>query len=104
MSLQQLRSIKDGSDIGDCPLAACDQNVPLWVWIATAGDCSLLFRCYPPPNPNVSRPPSPPPGSWAVRPFDARTGPQNTELSGEAGGHGPLPADVADLPDLAPGP
>jgi preprotein translocase subunit SecD len=32
---------------------------------------------------------------------DARTGPQNTSLSGGSAGFGPLPADLAAIPDLA---
>jgi hypothetical protein len=103
MTLQMLRSIKDGSIVGNCSLAACDPNVPVWVWIGTASDCSLMFRCSP-PFPNASPLPTPPPGSWAMRPLDARTGPQNTALSGGSSGHGPLPSDIAGLPDLAPAP
>ena len=111
VTLRILISIQDGSDLGDCSLAACDPGVPVWVWIGTAADCSLMFRCGPPPFANsgpgltpASPLPTPPPGSWALRTFDARTGPQNTELSGETGGHGPVPADVASLPDLASAP
>jgi hypothetical protein len=39
-----------------------------------------------------------------MRPVDARTGPQNTALSSVPSGHGPLPSDIAGLPDLAPAP
>ncbi len=104
ITLRMLISIRDGSALGDCSLAACDPDVPVWVWIGTADDCRLMFRCGPPPNPSASALPTPPPGSWALRPFDARTGPQNTELSGGSAGHGPVPADVASLPDLASAP
>jgi hypothetical protein len=103
MTLQTLRSIKDGSTVGNCSLAECDPNVPVWVWIGSASDCRLMFRCSP-PFPNASPLPTPPPGSWSMRPVDARTGPQNTELSGVPSGHGPLPSDIAGLPDLAPAP
>jgi hypothetical protein len=108
MTLQMLKSASTTSSIGNCELAKCDPSVPVWVWMATASDCSLMFRCGPPfpglGGPPRSTPTPPSPGSWALRAFDARTGPQNTELSGVPSGHGQLPSDLAVLPDLAPAP
>jgi hypothetical protein len=103
MTLQMLRSIKEGDNLGNCMLAACDPGVPLWVWIGAASDCRLLLRCGPPGGVASAPRPSPPIGTWALRPFDARTGPQNTGFGG-AGGQGELPAAVASLPNLDPGP
>jgi hypothetical protein len=99
VTLQTLRSTAETSNLGNCTLHACDPNVPVWVIIRSAPDCSLLLRCTALPG----QPPLPtaPPGSWSVTPFDARTGPQ-TGFATAAGGRGPLPLDVADLPDLEP--
>lgn len=80
MTLETLRSVRP--EFGNCTLLICDPTVPVWVWTTTRNDQSA--------------------GSWVVRPFDARTGPQSSELEGaELGGGGPLPADVAALQGLA---
>ena len=101
-TLGTLRNTKDGSSLGNCTLLTCDPAVPVWLWSTTASDWQLLWRVCPPPNAAQLPCPTPPPGSWQVRAFDARTGPQHSELSGSSGGFGPLPADLAALPDLAP--
>ena len=100
VTLQTLTSIAETNELGNClTLHACDPNVPVWVMIRDAPDCSLLLRCTALPG---QRPlPTAPPGSWSVTPFDARTGPQ-TGFSTAAGGRGPLPLDLTDLPDLEP--
>jgi hypothetical protein len=102
VTLQILMNITEGNSIGNCELAACDPDVPVWVWIGTANDCRLLLRCGPPRGASVPQP-SPIGGTWALRPIDARTGPQNTGFGG-AGGRGELPPAMANLPDLAPVP
>jgi len=101
MTLGTLRGTKEGSFVGNCNLVICDLQTVVWVWSASATDCSLMFRCGP-PGPFAQAGPTPPPGSWAIRTFDARTGPQSTELSAIPSGHGQLPLDVANLPDMAP--
>lgn len=102
MTLGTLRNSKKGSSLGNCMLLTCDPTVPVWAWSATASDWQLLWRVCPPPNGGESPCPTPPPGSWQMRAFDARTGPQHTDFSGSVGGFGPMPADLAALPDLAP--
>jgi hypothetical protein len=102
MTLGTLRNTKNGSSLGNCMLLTCDPTIPVWAWSATASDWQFLLRVCPPPNAANLPCPTPPPGSWQVRAFDARTGPQHSELSGTMGGFGLLPLDVAALPDLAP--
>jgi hypothetical protein len=101
MTLGTLRNTENGSSLGNCALLTCDPTVPVWAWSATASDWQLLWRVCPPPNAAQSPCPAPPPGSWQVRAFDARTGPQHSELSGTIGGPGLLPPDVAALEDVA---
>jgi hypothetical protein len=102
MTLGTLRNTKNGSSLGNCMLLTCDPTVPVWAWSATASDWQLLLRVCPPPNGAQLPCPTTPPGSWQMRAFDARTGPQHSELSGTIGGPGLLPPDVAALEDVAP--
>jgi hypothetical protein len=91
-----------GDSFGNCSLLTCDPNVPVWLLIQTASDSRLMSEHPSPPNPGTSPVrPTPPTGSWAMRGLDARTGPQNTNLSGESAGLGPLPAELAAVPDLS---
>ncbi len=102
MALSTLRNTQNGSSLGNCALLTCDPTVPVWAWSATASDWQLLWRVCPPPNAAELPCPNPPPASWQLRAFDARTGPQHSELSGTVGGPGLLPPDVAALDDVAP--
>jgi hypothetical protein len=102
MTFKTLQSTQNGSTLGNCTLLTCDPNIPVWVWSATATDWRLVSRVCPPPNPNGPPCQSPPAGSWRLRAFDARSGPQHSDLSGSVAGFGPLPAELSALPDLAP--
>jgi hypothetical protein len=98
-TMRTLLGVSETADLGNCQLHECDPAVPVWLMINSAPDCSLAMRCGPLPGHSTS--PSSPPGTWSIRPFDARTGAQ-TGFATQNGGRGPVPSDLIDLPDLEP--
>jgi hypothetical protein len=101
MTFGILQSTQKGTTLGNCVLLTCDSSAPVWVWTAIASDWRLVSRVCPPPNPAGPPCQTPAAGSWRLEALDGRTGPQHSDFSGSVGGFGPLPADLAALPDFA---
>lgn len=99
VTLGTLLDLSETAPLGNCGLHECDRAVPVWMMVRSAADCSLLMRCGP--LPGQSPWPSAPAGSWSLMPFDARTGAQ-TGFATAAGGRGPVPLALTNLPDLEP--
>jgi hypothetical protein len=89
-----------------CITFACDPTVPVWLSVqAAAGDRYAPDRgpVYEPErSPGGGPTGSTQRGSWTMTALDARTGPQDTGLSGASSGLGRPPADILALTDLSP--
>jgi hypothetical protein len=83
---------RTGGEAAQCALDTCDANVPVWLLLSHARDGRLDGDSLL-PRPSVG-------GSWQAVPSDARTGHQDTYLSGVSGGIGSPPADLTALADL----
>jgi hypothetical protein len=96
-TLGRFASTQVGASDAQCGLATCDPTVPVWVVTSTAPDQRFTDE-----ERGLGPRPTGLNGSWQVLAFDARTGPQSSELStpGAALGSGPPPADIAAIPDL----
>jgi hypothetical protein len=97
-TLARFASTSVGEGFAQCILATCDPNVPVWMLTSTAPDQRFTNQES---GPLASRPTSRA-GSWQVIAYDARTGPQDTEISsgGVTLGSGAPPADLATIRDL----